>query len=267
MSAGLDPSAHGAGVDNGEARERTEVGEQPLPRATADRNHAEGAYEVATRRITWASTTLLAVACVLGLSVLAGDAVANWTAPLVHNRMLPWILGRSLGVASYLTLTALVVIGTWLRHPWRRYARFPGPEALLRTHVALAAGVATLVIGHLTAIALDHYAGVGWVGAFEPWHAQYRPTAVTLGTLSFYGIVLVILTAALAGSIARNVWFPIHGASSLIFCLSLAHGILAGSDSYALRWMYVATGGVVAATQVSRWVARRASRRREMELA
>jgi hypothetical protein len=185
----------------------------------------------------------------------------------MHNRMLPWILGRSLGVASYLTLTALVVMGTWLRHPWRRYVRFPRPEVLLRTHVALAAGFATLVVGHLTAIALDHYAGVGWIGVVEPWHAQYRPTPVTLGTFSLYGIVLVILTAALAGSIARRVWFPIHSASALIFCLSLAHGVLAGSDSHALRWMYVATGGAVALTQLSQWVARRTSRSRDLEFA
>jgi len=182
----------------------TSIPDRSPYRATPGSRDAEEPNEVPARSITWACSTLLAVGCVLGVSIVAGNAVAAWTAPLVHNRMLPWILGRSLGVASYLALTALVIMGTWLRHPWRRYVRFPGPEVLLRTHVALAAGMAALVIGHLTAIALDHYAGVGWVGAVEPWHAQYRPTAVTLGTFSLYGVVLVILTAALAGSIALS---------------------------------------------------------------
>ena len=254
MTVHADPSAEASGTDNREPWERTEIGVRSPRRAAPGRRDAEESDGTPARSIAWASSTLLVVGCVLGVSLVAGNAVAAWTAPLVHNRMLPWILGRSLGVASYLALTALVVIGTWLRHPWRRYVQFLRPETLLRTHVALAAGMVTLVMGHLTAIALDHYAGVGWVGAFAPWHAQYRPTAVTLGTLSLYGMVLVIITAALAGSIARHVWFPIHGASSLIFCLSLAHGVFAGSDSHTLRWMYVATGGAVAATQVSRWI-------------
>lgn len=259
MSVQADPSAEAAGGENQQTRERAEIVRR-FPQA-------EELYGRPGRSVTWASSTLLAVGCVLGVSLVAGNAIAAWTAPLVHNRMLPWILGRSLGVASYLTLTVLVAMGTWLRHPWRRFLRFPRPETLLRTHVALAAVMVSLVIGHMTAIALDHYAGVGWIGALEPWHAQYRPTAVTLGTLSLYGMVLVILTAALAGSIARRVWFPIHSASALIFCLSLAHGVFAGSDSHALRWMYVATGGAVAVTQVTRWVARRTSRRREMDFA
>jgi sulfoxide reductase heme-binding subunit YedZ len=179
--------------------------------------------------------------------------------------MLPWILGRSLGVACYLTMTALVAVGIWLRHPWRYRFPRPGPETLLRSHVALAAATMALLAGHMTSLALDHYAGVGWVGTFVPWHAQYRPTAVALGTFAFYGMVLVAGTAALAGTIARRVWFPVHTVSAGIFALCAVHGVLAGSDSASLRWLYVATGALVVAVQITRWTARYTGRPSELE--
>jgi len=71
-----------------------------------------------------------------------------------------------------------------------------------------------------------------------------------------YGIVLVAGTAALAGSIARRVWLPIHSLSATIFGLCLAHGLLAGSDSHVLWWMYAVTGAAVVALQVTRMLAR-----------
>jgi sulfoxide reductase heme-binding subunit YedZ len=202
---------------------------------------------------------------VLGVSLGLGYAIASRSGSLLHNKMLPWIMGRTMGVAAYLTLTALVAAGIWLRHPWRTRVRSPRPETLLRAHVALAAATVALLIGHMTSLALDKYAGVGWSGTLVPWHAQYRPTAVALGTLALYAMVLVAGTAVLAGSIARKVWFPIHSVSAAIFCLCVVHGVLAGSDGHALRWIYVATGALVVVVQVTRWSARYAGGRSELE--
>ena len=195
---------------------------------------------------------------VLGVSVGLGSLVGTHGRTLVHNRMLPWILGRSLGLASYLALAAMVVLGLWLRHPWRPRLGRPSATGILWAHVTLAAGTVVLVAGHLTALALDRYAGVGWTGVFVPWGAHYRPTPSALGTLALYALVLVAGTAALAGSIGRRVWFPLHTVSVLVFCLALAHGMLAGSDAYALRWVYVATGALVLVLQATRWIGARA---------
>ncbi len=205
-----------------------------------------------------AARTIAVLAVVLGASVVLGSLLGVHGRTLVHNKMLPWILGRSLGVASYLALAALVVLGLWLRHPWRARFRRPAASSILWAHVTLAAATVTLLAGHLTALAADTYAGVGWTGVFVPWGAQYRPTPTALGTLALYALLLVAGTAALAGSIGRRIWFPIHTVSVLVFCLTLAHGILAGSDAYSLRWVYVATGGVVLVLQATRWIGGRA---------
>jgi hypothetical protein len=210
--------------------------------------------------------TLVLIVVVVLVSTAAAYQLTLRNGSLVHNRMLPWILGRSLGLACYLTLTALVVLGIWLRHPWRNRLWSPRPDSLLRAHVVLAACTVALLAGHLASIALDHYAGVGWTGSFIPWQSTYRPTAVALGTLALYGIVLVGGTAALAGTIGKRVWFPIHSVSAVLFCLCLAHGAMAGSDSHTLRWVYVATGAAVAAAQITRWAARQTGPHAALEL-
>jgi len=192
---------------------------------------------------------------VLGFSMALGRVVGTPGRAIIHDKMLPWILGRSLGIACYVALTGMVVLGLWLRHPWRGRFRRPGPESILWAHVALAACTLALLAGHLTALALDSYAGVGWTGVFVPWGAQFRPTAVAVGTLALYLLLLVAGTAALAGSIGRAVWFPIHTASVVVFCMCLVHGILAGSDNVGLRWVYVLSGFVVLLLQFTRWLA------------
>ena len=189
------------------------------------------------------------VAVSWGIGRLTGDAGVS----LVHNRMLPWILGRGLGVAAYVALTGTVVLGLWLRHPWRARFRWPTPAAVLWAHVALAACTLVLVAGHVCSLALDRYAGVGWSGAFVPGSSTFRTTGVALGTVALYGLVLVVGTAALAGSIGRAAWFPVHSASVLVFCCTLAHGVLSGSDGATLRWVYVASGLVVLILQGTRW--------------
>lgn len=229
----------------------------------ASGNEADGDGVAQTMR--WAAGTLALVTLVVVVTTAVAYEVTLHSGALIHNKMLPWILGRSLGVASYLALTALVVLGIWLRHPWRNRLWSPRPESLLRAHVVLAACTVVLLAGHLVSIALDHYAGVGWIGTFVPWQAQYRPTAVAIGTIALYGIVLVVGTAALAGSIGKRVWFPIHTVSAVLFCLCLVHGAMAGSDSHTLRWVYVITGGIVATVQTTRWVDQRIGRNVALE--
>ncbi len=199
---------------------------------------------------------LFSTVIVLVAAVVIGYLVAAHSQGLLHNKMLPWILSRSLGLASYVCLSALVLVGIWYRHPWRTPRRAPGPQTLLRAHACLAAGTVMLLAGHVVAIALDHYAGVGWGGVFVPWHAVYRPTATALGTVAMYGILLVATTAALAGSIGRRVWLPIHAFSAALFALCLAHGLLAGSDSNGLGALYVVTGGLVLTLQGTKLTAR-----------
>ena len=194
-------------------------------------------------------------------AVLAAHFLTQAEATVLHDRMLPWILGRGLGVASYLALTALAALGLWFRHPWRRGTRATvRASSLLRAHAALAATTVVLVAGHVTALALDSYAHVGWNGVFVPGLSHYRPLAVGLGTVGLYLGVLVGASAALAGRLVGRHWRTVHRLALVTFVLMWLHGVEAGSDVTTLRWLYVATGVLMTVLAVSRATARRSER-------
>jgi methionine sulfoxide reductase heme-binding subunit len=171
------------------------------------------------------------------------------------NRMLPWVLGRGLGIAGYLCLVTLTGLGLWLHHPWRVRFRRPAVQAQLRMHATLAALTLVVIAGHVVALVLDRYAGVGVRGAVVPGAASYRPVAVGIGTASLYLGVLIGVSAALAGRVARRAWLPIHRLAGVAFVGVWLHAVLAGSDSARLSVLYVATGAAVAVLAVTRRLA------------
>ncbi|MHB8506534.1 MAG: hypothetical protein ACYDEN_12580, partial [Acidimicrobiales bacterium] len=194
---------------------------------------------------------------VLGFSLVTGYVVARFSAPVIHNRYFPWIMGRTLGLGAYAALVTLVVLGIWVRHPWRQRRPVLHPETRLRLHASLGASVVVLVIAHVVALASDRYAGVGWKGALVPDAASYRPQPVTLGVLAAYGLVTVTVTAALGGRlVVGRHWLAVHRLAAPTFLLVWFHGVLAGSDTTRLRVVYAVSGGVVALLGLSRLTAR-----------
>lgn len=200
----------------------------------------------------------LATAGAVALAVLApigaGYLFAGAIAPSVTSRDFPWVTARALGIAAYLSLTALVLVGTWMRHPWRSSWLLGHGESRLRAHTALGAATLALLAGHVAFLATDAYAGVGWAGALVPGLAHYRPLAVALGVCSLEVMVAIAATARFAGRRGTRHWLAVHRLSAGAFLLAWAHGVLAGTDTAHLRWVYVVTGALVTVAVASRWV-------------
>lgn len=193
----------------------------------------------------------LAVAAVL-LPLAAGAGLALALGPTLHTKTFPWVTSRALGIAAYLTLTALVGAGLWFRHPWRVRSRLGHAETALRVHATLGAATVGLVVAHLAFLATDPWAGVGWAGALVPGLSHYRHVGVALGVVSFYALVAIGLTARFAGSPGARNWRAVHRLALPAFALAWLHGVLSGADAASLRPMYVATGGIVAVLWASR---------------
>jgi hypothetical protein len=172
------------------------------------------------------------------------------------NKMAPWIVGRASGIASYVLLMALVLLGLVLSHPWRARYTWPSTATRLRTHVSLAVFTLAFVVLHIVVLATDSYAGVGIKGALVPMGASYRPVPTTLGVIALYAGLLAGLTAAFAGRFAARVWWPIHKVSIVVLVLVWTHGVLAGSDTHTLLAMYLVTALAVVVVAVSRYSAK-----------
>ena len=191
-----------------------------------------------------AAAAIVAVCC--GAGFLFGDLLT----PLAHNRMLPWIVARATGIGAFVALTGLTLLGLLFRRPARRSPRVH-PETILRLHVALGPAVVMLVVAHVGSLLADRYAGVGWVALLVPGSATYRPAAVTYGMVAAWLVTLVVASAALAGrGPVGSRWAVVHRLAYPAFVLTWIHGVLAGSDTAALRTLYVAAGLAVGAATV-----------------
>jgi hypothetical protein len=196
---------------------------------------------------------------VLVTAGLGGYVAATLASPVVHSRYFPWIVGRALGLAAYLCLAVLVLLGIWLRHPWRFRWAVLHAETALRYHAALAAATIVLVIGHLVSLASDSYAGVGWVGAILPGRSAYRTVPVAVGVAAFWACLLVAGTARLGARLVGRRWLPVHRLALPIFAAVFVHGVLSGTDTPRLRAFYVVTGMAVATVWLTRVLAARPS--------
>jgi DMSO/TMAO reductase YedYZ heme-binding membrane subunit len=212
-----------------------------------------------------ATTWIVTGVAALVLPMAAGFGFASLFAPTLHSKYFPWITGRALGIAGYLSLTALVALGIWMRHPSR--FRWPSvhSETRLRLHATIGTATIALVVGHLASLASDHYAGVGWVGAFVPGVAKYRTFAVSLGIIALFFMILLMVSARTAGRRGARHWYLYHRFSIVTFLLVWFHGVLAGTDTTALRVLYMTTGVGVGLLALTRYTVSQSAGRSDGE--
>lgn len=194
------------------------------------------------------------------LAVVAAGASAGLAARVVLDAVsgvdaVPWVLARASGVTSYVLLLALVATGLVLAHPWARHLARPTPATRMAVHASLATFTLAFTVLHVVVLATDPWAQVGWRGVLLPMASEYRPVPVTLGVLALWAGLITGVTARWAGRIGRA-WLPVHRVALTVFALVWAHGVLAGTDTPALRGFYVATGAAVLGLAVSRYGAR-----------
>ena len=194
---------------------------------------------------------------VLGILVIAATDRIVPAQDQYHTQMRVWLAARATGVTAYLVLTVLVSLGLILSHPVNQ-STWKLSKRLFPWHENLFVFVVSFIAAHVVAILLDPYAGVSVLGAFIPGLASYRPLPVAVGSIGLYALLLTGLTARYTKFLPAGWWLKLHRLSLVVFVLSWTHGILAGTDSDALRPIYVVTGLVVVAAAAYRyWIARK----------
>jgi predicted ferric reductase len=190
------------------------------------------------------------------VAIWATDQIVP-AASVYQAQMRVWFAARAAGFTAYLILTFIVAVGLVLSHPvnkstWKLSKQiFPWHENLFVFALAF-----TLV--HVVSLVLDPYAGVGVLGALIPGLSTFRSVPVAIGTLGLYAFLITALTARYTKVLPAGTWLRIHRLSILVWALCWGHGILAGTDSGSVGWLYVASGlAIVAAAAYRYWVSRK----------
>jgi DMSO/TMAO reductase YedYZ heme-binding membrane subunit len=201
---------------------------------------------------------LAVMGAVIGLvAIFATDQVLPATSEY-QAQIRIWLGARAAGFTALVLLAAQVTFGLVLSHPtnkttWRLSKRlFPWHENAWIFTLSF-----TLV--HMLAIAADRYANVGILGALVPGMSEYRSVPVAVGTLALYALLLTGLTARFTRLLPAGWWLRLHRLGLAVLGLAWMHGVLAGTDTNDLGWLYGVTFAVVALAAAYRyWIVRSA---------
>jgi predicted ferric reductase len=201
--------------------------------------------------------SFLILLAALGLLVVAAtDQIVPASSPY-QAQMRLWLAGRATGITAYLLLVTQVGLGLILSHPLNQ-SSWKLSKRLFPWHENLFVFVLTFLAAHIVSLVADPYAGVGIGGAFIPGLSSYRSAPVAVGTMALYALLATGLTARYTRLLPTGMWLKVHRLSLVVLILAWMHGLLAGTDSAALRPLYLATAVVIALAAAYRyWVARR----------
>jgi sulfoxide reductase heme-binding subunit YedZ len=170
-----------------------------------------------------------------------------------------WYLARAAGFAALLAATASIVLGALASARPARDAR-GRDRRILRQLAHRSAGVVTLsmLALHVVLLVIDRFVDLSPAGVLLPFTAGYRAFALGVGTLAAYLLLVVAVTGALRGRLARSAiaaraWRGVHASAYVVWLLATAHGFLAGSDTgrwwawplYAASALAVLVAGVI----------------------
>lgn len=200
---------------------------------------------------------MVIIGAIAGLIAIAATGQIAPATSEYQAQLRVWLAARATGITAYLILTVVVALGMILSHPVNQ-STWKLSKRLFPWHENLFAFVVAFVIVHIVALVLDPYAGVGISGAFVPGLSTYRTVPVALGNIAFYALLIAAITARYTKLLPPGVWLKLHRGSLVVWALTWAHGILAGTDTGAISALYVSTGLLMVAAAAYRyWVSRK----------
>ena len=177
------------------------------------------------------------------------------------NGQVWWFVARASGMVAWVLLTATVLWGILL--PAKMFPK-QRPAWILDLHRWMAGLTIGFLAVHLGSLVADNYLHFGVSELLVPGQSEYQTTAVALGILAMWLLLIVELTSLAKKHLPRRAWHGIHLFSYAIFMLTSLHGVLAGTDAQNplfLATTIAAVASVVFAT-VYRVITRRDRTRR-----
>jgi len=197
----------------------------------------------------------------LGLVLIAiTDRIVPGSTP--HQQELQiWLAARATGVAGLVMLAAMVVLGILMSHPDQ--SRWKIAKRIYPWHETLWVFVLAFMVVHAVSLALDPYAKVGFAGALVPGLSEYRPVPVAMGVIALYAAFITGLTARFTKLLPTGWWLKLHRFALVVLALAWTHGVLAGTDSLAMAFVYWGIALAVIAAAFHRfWTTRPQAARR-----
>jgi predicted ferric reductase len=154
-----------------------------------------------------------------------------------------WYLSRASGLVAYALLALSMMLGLLLS---TRFAKgWPGAATAFGLHEHASVLGLSFALFHAIVLLGDRHTPFTVAQLVLPFGAAYRPVALGLGQLAFYGAVLLVGSFYVRKRIGQRAWRILHFASFAVFALALGHGLLAGTDRSVMLAGILPVAGVV----------------------
>jgi methionine sulfoxide reductase heme-binding subunit len=153
------------------------------------------------------------------------------TGPLQH---LWWLVSKASGIVGLVLISLSVLIGLAMAAQLLGRPKIRRAAARIHEHIALSALGAIAL--HGLALLGDHWLKPGWRGITVPFALAYKPGFTGIGIVAGYLAVLLGPSFYLRRRIGARRWRKLHRATVIVWMLSAAHAIGAGSDG-AKMWL------------------------------
>lgn len=141
-----------------------------------------------------------------------------------------WLIVRVLGITAYLLLFFGICLGITFGMPvWggNKVIR----DRFIALHFYLNTTGVFVALLHPLLLVIDPYISFSWLQLIIPFTAPKEPLLYSLGTLTLYGLMFVVITTDLKKKMPVKVWRTFHLFAYLLFISALAHGMLGGTDT------------------------------------
>jgi predicted ferric reductase len=197
---------------------------------------------------------------VLRAELLLGSLAGVVTAAVLAGRWLPglaaslagpspnayWYLARASGIVAYLLLWSSVALGLLITNRLSRL--WPGGPAAVDLHQFTSVLAVGAAIFHGAILLGDRYVAFSTMQILLPFAASsYRPSWVGLGQVAFYLSLLLIVSFYFRRFIGYRVWRRAHYGTYVVYLLSTAHALGAGTDAstVGVLALYGGTGLII----------------------
>ncbi|AHF06117.1 ferric reductase-like transmembrane domain-containing protein [Desulfitobacterium metallireducens] len=149
-----------------------------------------------------------------------------------------WQMIRFSGIGAYILIAIGICTGILSSMPGLKPAI---KGKLIKFHRSMTHYGMVIGLLHGVITIIDPYMPFSWSEILIPFTAQHSPFLNGLGTLSAYGLLLLVFTSDFRHKIPNKVWHTLHIFSYPTFFMTFIHGFVLGTDTSVpeIRMMYL----------------------------
>lgn len=151
-----------------------------------------------------------------------------------------WWIARATSLVALVLLTLTLALGI------AAGAGRPQTRVLVQAVHRNASMLAVVLIGmHVATLVVDPHVDLGLVDLLVPFGSEFHRVATGLGTIALDLVITVAVTSALRTRLGGRTWRAVHALAYAMWPIAALHGLGAGTDVVAVRWLTVACAAVV----------------------